>query len=348
MYCWVVLEVYGTQKKSVLTPVVWCIEWPEEMNIRFVTFENPEGDISVSDLELAAVLLGCMVLEDIVDTKWKHIGTLFDIMPALRGHAEVHQNIKGSWPVTTNPGVLTVHASSITADHSAHRRDKKYFGGYSFPIIQFSKNLVPQMGQRFYHLFQNLFPLPNQNTWTFYQLSSKITTKVIFELLTGGSLMGACRRYYHTLGELLEPLARVCPTCGGGSIPGEHVFQTNKSICHRLCGVSLSWSLWTRKVDVRWYSTCSAWCHQYVYRHGYRTLPPITIPTLNGRELSPPIKHILKGFANYDPATANKNLVHPDLVQAAINFAYRKKHVRTRKCDWGSHFHCVLFLLCVG
>ena len=70
-------------EKSVLAPVVWCIEWPEEMNIRFVTFENPEGDISVSDLELAAVLLGCMVLEDLVDTKWKHIGILCDNTPAV-------------------------------------------------------------------------------------------------------------------------------------------------------------------------------------------------------------------------------------------------------------------------
>ena len=49
-----------------IAPIVWRLEWPQEMRDRLVTFANPSGDITNSDLEMAAEVLGWLVLEAVV------------------------------------------------------------------------------------------------------------------------------------------------------------------------------------------------------------------------------------------------------------------------------------------
>ena len=66
-----------------MAPVVWRIECPQEVKDHFVMVENPNGDISILELELAAVLLGWIMIKDLVDTKWKYLGVLCDNNPAV-------------------------------------------------------------------------------------------------------------------------------------------------------------------------------------------------------------------------------------------------------------------------
>ena len=54
---------------KLLAPIVWRVEWPQEIRDRLVTFDNPGGDITNSDLEMAAELLGWLVLEGLVCTR---------------------------------------------------------------------------------------------------------------------------------------------------------------------------------------------------------------------------------------------------------------------------------------
>ena len=61
-----------------LAPVVWRLQWPLTVRKRLVTFENPDGTITNSDLEMAAEVLGWLVLEAIVDTRWAHVGACSD------------------------------------------------------------------------------------------------------------------------------------------------------------------------------------------------------------------------------------------------------------------------------
>jgi len=57
-----------------IAPVVWRLEWPLTVHKRLVTFDKPTGTITNSDLELAAEILGWLVLEAIIDTQWTHVG----------------------------------------------------------------------------------------------------------------------------------------------------------------------------------------------------------------------------------------------------------------------------------
>ena len=57
-----------------LAPVVWRVRWPEYIRARPVSSENPEGNITTSNLEMATKLLGWLILEGLVATKWAHVG----------------------------------------------------------------------------------------------------------------------------------------------------------------------------------------------------------------------------------------------------------------------------------
>ncbi|KAL7526943.1 hypothetical protein ACHAWF_001977 [Thalassiosira exigua] len=64
--------------KRELAPIVWRLRWPPEVVARLVTSENPDGDITNSDLEMAAEVLGWLVLEAVVSTLHAPLGLCSD------------------------------------------------------------------------------------------------------------------------------------------------------------------------------------------------------------------------------------------------------------------------------
>ena len=69
-------RVASRQKK--LAPVVWRVAWPQEVKDALVTWENPNGTTTNSDLEMAAELLGWLVLEANVPLRHEHVGLCSD------------------------------------------------------------------------------------------------------------------------------------------------------------------------------------------------------------------------------------------------------------------------------
>ena len=63
--------VPGTKE---LAPIMWRVQWPKEVLDRLVTEDNPKSDITNSDLEMAADVLGFIVLEANVSLRWEHVG----------------------------------------------------------------------------------------------------------------------------------------------------------------------------------------------------------------------------------------------------------------------------------
>ena len=65
-------------------PTVWRVKWPPDIKIRLLTEHNPIGDITNSELEMVAFLLGWLVLEGLlVCLKWKHIRIVSDNIPTV-------------------------------------------------------------------------------------------------------------------------------------------------------------------------------------------------------------------------------------------------------------------------
>ena len=62
-----------------LVPVVWRIKWPQEVRDRIIMFDNPDGNITNSNLEMVAKVLGWLVLKAlVVNTRWAHVGVCSD------------------------------------------------------------------------------------------------------------------------------------------------------------------------------------------------------------------------------------------------------------------------------
>jgi hypothetical protein len=52
-----------------MIPIGWFLEWPQEIRDQFCSSTNKSGQLTISDLELTAILLQWLVLEQAVDTK---------------------------------------------------------------------------------------------------------------------------------------------------------------------------------------------------------------------------------------------------------------------------------------
>ena len=61
---------------------VWRVEWPDEVRLQLVSERNPDGKLSISDLEMAALLLQWLVLEHIAITRHRSALTRCDNSPA--------------------------------------------------------------------------------------------------------------------------------------------------------------------------------------------------------------------------------------------------------------------------
>ena len=66
-----------------LSPVVWRLEWPDDIRRSVVSFANPSGTITNSDLEMAAMLIHYIVLEHLVSLKHVHVAAWCDNTPTV-------------------------------------------------------------------------------------------------------------------------------------------------------------------------------------------------------------------------------------------------------------------------
>ncbi len=67
---------------SPVPPTVFCLQWPADITNDLVTFKNPRGRITNSDLEMAGLLLLWLCLEGVApDSAHKHIALFGDNSP---------------------------------------------------------------------------------------------------------------------------------------------------------------------------------------------------------------------------------------------------------------------------
>jgi hypothetical protein len=66
-----------------LNPVVWRMEWPEDIRNNVVSFDNPHGTITNSDLEMAGMVLHYLVLEHLVDLRHVHVAAWCNNTPTV-------------------------------------------------------------------------------------------------------------------------------------------------------------------------------------------------------------------------------------------------------------------------
>jgi hypothetical protein len=203
-------------RQKPLAPVVWKVQWPQEIKDALMTWENPKGTVTNSDLEMAAELLGWLVLEGNVPLKHEHMGLCSD------NSATVSWQMRGASRRSAVANrllrVLAIRmrrsrASPLVTRHLAGKRN--HLGDIPSRSFGYKKEWHFEKDRDFLAYFNNMFPLSNKNTWTGFRLKSAVATKVMRELLTQGSSMAEWRQLPKLgtrYGKIGKPIAKLT-TC---------------------------------------------------------------------------------------------------------------------------------------
>jgi len=182
---------------STCVPTVFRWEWPPDIKVDIKSFANTTGSITNSDLEMAGILLLWLVMEGVCDSlQEKHVALFSDNSPTV-----------ASWVtrLASCKSVIAEHfvqalALCIKANKSCllmtlHIEGKRNAIS-DIPSRSFGSNPVWHCttDTDFLTLFNSTFPLPSQNSWTGFRLTSKIVMRVISTLRTKHTDLEGWRR----------------------------------------------------------------------------------------------------------------------------------------------------------
>ena len=199
--------------KRELAPIVWRLKWPKEVVERLVTADNPDGDITNSDLEMAAEVLGWLVLEANAPTRHTHVGVCSDNWATVswqeRG-ASKRSAVANRLLRALAIRMRVNRASPLVTRHLAGERN--HLGDIPSRSFGYKAEWHFERDNDFLAFFNNTFPLPEKNTWQGFRLNSKVSSRVICELLSAGSSMAEWRRL-PTIGNAYGPSGRPSADC---------------------------------------------------------------------------------------------------------------------------------------
>jgi hypothetical protein len=179
-----------------VVPTVFRLEWPQEVRDELVSQENPEGSITNSDLELTGLLLLWLVMEQICpDLANKHVALFSDNQPTVCWIKRMAS--KNSYIAKCILQIITLRlklkkASPLTPQHIKGEHNSIT----DIPSRSFGSNQQWHFRthEELLTFFNIRFPLPQQNSWTVFQISKKLSMKVISLLLTKRFALAEWRR----------------------------------------------------------------------------------------------------------------------------------------------------------
>ena len=180
-----------------LHPTVWRVPWPPIIQTRLVTFHNPDGTISNSDLEMAGMLLHYLVLEQLAPLRHIHVAAWCDNTPTVSWTNKLSASRSPIAGRLTRALAMRIHvnqASPLTSlsiagvDNTMADTASRTFHRNTATNTTFAIN-----DDEFLLTFNSSFPLQD-HSWQGFRLSSKITSRVFSELKGEASTLASWRR----------------------------------------------------------------------------------------------------------------------------------------------------------
>jgi hypothetical protein len=184
--------------KKFLPPTVWRLEFPPDIQSRVVSFSNPTGDITNSDLEMAGLLAEFIVLEHIAPLKFAHTAAWCDNTPTVSwankmssSKSMVAARLVRALAVRLHTNQASpLHTWSIAgvlnkmADTASRIFNKQNASGETFHVSD----------EKFLHMFNSKFPHPQANSWKIFLFSTKLSMLIFSELRGMTSTLGSWLR----------------------------------------------------------------------------------------------------------------------------------------------------------
>ena len=202
-----------------VSPTVFRGKWPPDIQSELVSRTNRGGTLSINDLELAGLLLTWLVMEEICPTVTERNVALFsDNQPSVHwvDRMATRNSAVGAQLLRALTFRLKLNrCCPLTPVHVAGKENSMAdvaSRSFGTPTQWFCSS-----DANFSHLFNTLFPLPNQNTWTVFRPTRDICMRVI-SILRMQDLRWKSGVAFQKSVDPLEELALLCPTSGSGPV----------------------------------------------------------------------------------------------------------------------------------
>jgi hypothetical protein len=176
-----------------MPPLLWHLEWPEDIKSNLVTAENKFGSLTMNDLELAGAVLNWLVLEcQPICLKHKHIGVFCDNTSAVAWAQKLRTSksiVAGRMLRMLGMRIHARQASSLTPLNIAGDDNTMA----DIVSRAFKKGQYAAANENLTHYFNLHFPLAQKRSWKEFQIPKKLASRVISclrgELLPMASLL---------------------------------------------------------------------------------------------------------------------------------------------------------------
>ena len=166
--------VFFVARATAYDAYVWRDTFPASVTEHLVSETNPTGQITNSDLELAATVGHHDVVAHTVNVTEATIGTLHDNTPA------VYWNRKGS-ASTTGPAAYLLRLQALHARHYSYVATHDFIPGHLNRMADDASRLSSYSDTAFLHHFDSFFPQPRP--WVLCTLRSETRSALISALL---------------------------------------------------------------------------------------------------------------------------------------------------------------------
>jgi hypothetical protein len=168
-----------------LGPIVWRLEWPADIHQRVVSFANPGGTITNSDLEMAAMLVQYLVLEHLVDLRHVHVAAWCDNTPTVSWTNKLSSSRSRIAGRLTRALAMRIHANEasplISVSIAGDNNRMANVASRTFHRNTASTAMFQISDNEFLHTFATAFPLQD-DSWRGFRLSNKLASRVFSEL----------------------------------------------------------------------------------------------------------------------------------------------------------------------
>jgi hypothetical protein len=181
---------------AAVPPTVFRGQWPPDIQAELVSWTNRDGRLSINDLELAGLLLTWLVIEEITPTLYEtNVAIFSDNKPSVHwvDRMATRKSAVGAQLLRALAFRLKLNrCCPITPLHVAGKANSmadvasRSFGEPSQWHCSSDSD--------FANLFNTLFPLPFQNTWTVFRPTREICMHVISILRMQDSTLDEWRR----------------------------------------------------------------------------------------------------------------------------------------------------------
>jgi hypothetical protein len=177
-----------------LLPIVWRVEWPQDIRDNVVSFANPTGTITNSDLEMAGMVIQYLVLEHLACLRHVHVAAWCDNTPTVSWTNKLSSSRSMVASRLARALALRIHANEasplISVSIAGVNNQMADIASRTFRGTSATSETFTLSDDEFLQKFSNSFPLQNAS-WRGFRVSSKLSSRIFSELRGETSTLGS-------------------------------------------------------------------------------------------------------------------------------------------------------------